>query len=76
MRDGGKWFFESIVKEAFLQFTQCLKLVNKTPFARSNSLEHKGKFNRPRNMAMILYKELIFDVRNMSVKKLSHVQCK
>jgi len=39
-------------------------------------LEHKGKFNRPRNMAMILYKELILDVPNMSVKELSHVQCK
>jgi len=62
-----------MIKEAFYTM---LKLVNKTPFTRANSLEHKGKFNRPRNMAMILYKELILDVPNMSVKKLSHVQCK
>ena len=45
-----------------MQFIQCQELVNKTPFTRANSLEHKGKFNRPRNMAMILYKELILDV--------------
>ena len=50
--------------------------MNKTPLTHANSLEHKGKFNRPSNMAMILYKELMLDVLNMSFKKLSHVQCK
>ena len=53
-----------------------LKLVEKTPLTGSNSLEYKGKLNRPKFMAMILYKELILDAPNISVKKLSHVQCK
>ena len=66
-------FLNPSSKKPFIQY---LKLVNKTLFTCANSLEHKGKFNRPRNMAMILYKELILDVPNMSVKKLSHVQGK
>ena len=38
-----------------------LEFVNKTPLTGSNSLEYKGKLNRPRYMAMILYKELILN---------------
>ena len=37
-------------------------MVYKTPLTSSNSLEYKGELNRPRYMAMILYKELILKV--------------
>ena len=49
-------FLNPSSKKPFIQY---LKLVNKTLFTRANSLEHKGKFNRPSNMAMILYKQLV-----------------
>jgi hypothetical protein len=53
-----------------------LKTCENNSLIGANSLEHKGKFNRPRNLAMILYKELILAILNTSVKKFSHAQYK
>ena len=65
--DRGKWFFESKNRSFFIQH---LKLIKKTLFTRPNSLEHKGKFNRPSCAAMVLYKELVLYASNTSFKKI------